>query len=284
MSGGISNMLVEDLHVWDAAAGLQVKTDRGRGGYITNSTIANMTMERVKIPIRFSSGSNDHPDEWWDPNALPVPVPSILIACCSSNASKSLTRNPATTLPSSVVISSLVVLRHVEERPPFTKDLVGEDDNLVGEDRIWLSPTSTSSDTFCTALLLPIVMPHPSVETLIQETWSILKRICRLPSPELESCINEALFIWFYSSDARRSAQAPSSYNWLECICGCQCIRWLFVCVCEELNRMVELTNSNITSFNLTRKARVHMRWVKPKQRVGQATRRQVRELLKVKA
>ncbi|KAJ8638410.1 hypothetical protein MRB53_012677 [Persea americana] len=72
MSGGISNMLVEDLHVWDAAAELRVKTDRGRGGYITNITIANMTMERVKIPIRFSSGSNDHPDEWWDPNALPV--------------------------------------------------------------------------------------------------------------------------------------------------------------------------------------------------------------------
>ena len=64
MSGGISNMLVEDLHVWDAAAELRVKTDRGRGGYITNITIANMTMERVKIPIRFSSGSNDHPDEW----------------------------------------------------------------------------------------------------------------------------------------------------------------------------------------------------------------------------
>ncbi|XXG72159.1 hypothetical protein AAC387_Pa07g1316 [Persea americana] len=34
-----------------------------------------MTMERVKIPIRFSSGSNDHPDEWWDPNALPVEIP-----------------------------------------------------------------------------------------------------------------------------------------------------------------------------------------------------------------
>ncbi|KAJ8632793.1 hypothetical protein MRB53_026129 [Persea americana] len=72
MSGGISNMMVEDLHVWDAAAGLRVKIDRGRGGYISNSTIASMTMERVKIPIRFSSGSNDHPDEWWDPNALPV--------------------------------------------------------------------------------------------------------------------------------------------------------------------------------------------------------------------
>ncbi|KAJ6378006.1 hypothetical protein OIU78_028272 [Salix suchowensis] len=29
-------------------------------------------MERVKVPIRFSRGSNDHPDEGWDPKAVPV--------------------------------------------------------------------------------------------------------------------------------------------------------------------------------------------------------------------
>lgn len=72
MSGGISNVLVEDLHVRNSAAGVRVKTDKGRGGYITNITITNLTMENVKIPIRFSRGSNDHPDEGWDPRALPL--------------------------------------------------------------------------------------------------------------------------------------------------------------------------------------------------------------------
>ncbi|GAV70961.1 Glyco_hydro_28 domain-containing protein [Cephalotus follicularis] len=71
MSGGIFNVTVEDLHVWDSAAGLRIKTDQGRGGFIANITISNIKMERVKIPIRFSRGSNDHPDEKWDPNALP---------------------------------------------------------------------------------------------------------------------------------------------------------------------------------------------------------------------
>lgn len=71
MSGGIFNVTVDQLHVWDAAAGVRIKTDKGRGGYIENITIRNIKMERVKIPIRISRGSNDHPDEGWDPKALP---------------------------------------------------------------------------------------------------------------------------------------------------------------------------------------------------------------------
>ncbi|KAK2985880.1 hypothetical protein RJ640_008704 [Escallonia rubra] len=71
MSGGISNVIVEDLHVRDSAAGIRIKTDEGRGGYIANITACNITMERVKVPIRFSRGANDHPDEGWDPKAVP---------------------------------------------------------------------------------------------------------------------------------------------------------------------------------------------------------------------
>lgn len=72
MSGGITNVTIEDLHVWDSAAGVRIKTDIGRGGYISNVSIKNIFMERVKVPIRFSRGSNDHPDDGWDPKALPT--------------------------------------------------------------------------------------------------------------------------------------------------------------------------------------------------------------------
>lgn len=72
MSGGIFNITMEDLHVWDSAAGVRIKTDVGRGGYIANISMNNILMERVKIPIRFSRGSNDHPGEGWDPNAFPT--------------------------------------------------------------------------------------------------------------------------------------------------------------------------------------------------------------------
>ncbi|VVB10545.1 unnamed protein product [Arabis nemorensis] len=71
MSGGIFNITIEDIHVWDSAAGLRIKSDKGRGGYISNITINNVLLEKVKVPIRFSRGSNDHPDDKWDPKAIP---------------------------------------------------------------------------------------------------------------------------------------------------------------------------------------------------------------------
>ena len=47
------------------------KTDKGRGGNIENIIIRNIKMERVKIPIKISRGSNGHPDEGRDPKAIP---------------------------------------------------------------------------------------------------------------------------------------------------------------------------------------------------------------------
>jgi len=79
MSGGISNVLVRDLHVWNSAQAVRLKTDVGRGGYITNITISNVTMEKVKVPIRFSRGADDHSDDNYDRTALPR-ISNVLIS------------------------------------------------------------------------------------------------------------------------------------------------------------------------------------------------------------
>ncbi|KAF5727656.1 Pectin lyase-like superfamily protein isoform 2 [Tripterygium wilfordii] len=88
MSGGIYNVTVKDLHVWNSAAGVRIKTDKGRGGYIANITISRILMERVKIPIRFSRGSNDHPDEGWNPKAVPMVKGIFISDVVSLNSTK----------------------------------------------------------------------------------------------------------------------------------------------------------------------------------------------------
>ncbi|PRQ49348.1 putative galacturan 1,4-alpha-galacturonidase [Rosa chinensis] len=88
MSGGISNVTIEDLHVWNSAAGVRLKSDKGRGGYIENVTISNIKMERVKTPIKFSRGSNDHPDKGWDPKAVPKVKGIFISNIVSLNSTK----------------------------------------------------------------------------------------------------------------------------------------------------------------------------------------------------
>jgi len=88
MSGGISNITIENLHVWNSAAGVRIKSDNGRGGYVTNVSISNIRMERVKIPIRFSRGSNDHPDDGWDPKAVPRFKDILISNVVSVNSTK----------------------------------------------------------------------------------------------------------------------------------------------------------------------------------------------------
>lgn len=88
MSGGISNVTIEDLHIRDSSAGVRIKSDKGRGGYIANVSISNIKMERVKIPIKFSRGSNDHPDKGYDSKAVPKVKGIFISNILSLNSTK----------------------------------------------------------------------------------------------------------------------------------------------------------------------------------------------------
>lgn len=63
VSGGIENVLVEDMHVFNAAAGIRLKTAPGRGGYIRNVTIKGMKLEGVRRAIEFSGDAGEHPED-----------------------------------------------------------------------------------------------------------------------------------------------------------------------------------------------------------------------------
>ena len=72
MSGGVSNVLVENVHVWDSRRGVRIKTAPGRGAYVSNIVYRNISLENVRVGIVIKTDYNEHPDEGFDPKAVPI--------------------------------------------------------------------------------------------------------------------------------------------------------------------------------------------------------------------
>uniref|UniRef100_A0A0E0B3G0 Pectate lyase superfamily protein domain-containing protein n=1 Tax=Oryza glumipatula TaxID=40148 RepID=A0A0E0B3G0_9ORYZ len=72
MSGGVSNVLVENVHIWDSRRGVRIKTAPGRGAYVSNITYRNITLEHIRVGIVIKTDYNEHPDEGFDPKAVPI--------------------------------------------------------------------------------------------------------------------------------------------------------------------------------------------------------------------
>ncbi|CAN4086499.1 unnamed protein product [Withania somnifera] len=58
MSGGVSNIIVENLLVWNSKRGIRIKTSPGRGGYIRQVIYRNLTLQNVRVG--------------YDPKAFPI--------------------------------------------------------------------------------------------------------------------------------------------------------------------------------------------------------------------
>lgn len=72
MSGGISNVTVENVLVWNSRRAVRIKTAAGRGGYIRDIAYKNLTFENVRVGIIIKTDYNEHPDMGFDPKAFPV--------------------------------------------------------------------------------------------------------------------------------------------------------------------------------------------------------------------
>ncbi|XP_065029543.1 probable polygalacturonase isoform X1 [Musa acuminata AAA Group] len=71
MSGGISFIYVEHLHIDNSLTGINFKTTRGRGGFIEDIVVSNVEMENVHEAFRFTGHCGGHPNDEYDPDALP---------------------------------------------------------------------------------------------------------------------------------------------------------------------------------------------------------------------
>ncbi|KAJ1292875.1 hypothetical protein BS78_01G023800 [Paspalum vaginatum] len=72
MSGGISEVWAEGLRIVNSLHGIRIKTAPGRGGYVKNVYIANVSMDNVSIAIRITGNYGEHPDDNYDRFALPM--------------------------------------------------------------------------------------------------------------------------------------------------------------------------------------------------------------------
>ncbi|KAH0464693.1 hypothetical protein IEQ34_004796 [Dendrobium chrysotoxum] len=72
MSGGISDIQADHLQIYNSNIGINFKTTRGRGGFMKDILISDVVLQSVRTAINFDGHFGRHPDEKYDPEALPM--------------------------------------------------------------------------------------------------------------------------------------------------------------------------------------------------------------------
>lgn len=72
MSGGVSNITIENVLVFNSRRAVRIKTAAGRGAYIRDITYKNLTFDNVRVGIIIKTDYNEHPDAGFDPKAFPI--------------------------------------------------------------------------------------------------------------------------------------------------------------------------------------------------------------------
>lgn len=71
-SGGVENVVVENINLYNTGIGIHIKTNVGRGGYIRNVKISDVSMNKVRKGIRIAGDVGDHPDGGFSQHAIPI--------------------------------------------------------------------------------------------------------------------------------------------------------------------------------------------------------------------
>ncbi|KAH8494944.1 hypothetical protein Peur_056248 [Populus x canadensis] len=72
MSGGISNVYVEQVYLYNSFSGIEFRTAKGRGGYIKRIIISNIELKNINMAFGAIGDCGSHPDDSFDPHAIPI--------------------------------------------------------------------------------------------------------------------------------------------------------------------------------------------------------------------
>ncbi|XP_059297997.1 probable polygalacturonase isoform X1 [Lycium ferocissimum] len=164
MSGGISNVLVEHVDLHDSLFGIELKTARGRGGYIKDIIVMDVVMKNVQVGIEATGQCDSHPDEKFNSSALPV-VSGItfkdIVGTNVSTAGKfiGLSESPFTSICLSNVTFSI---SSNPSTPWLCSDVSGSSRNVSPEPCPELESSFSSTTSTCFALLR-----HPSNQVAV---------------------------------------------------------------------------------------------------------------------
>ena len=71
MSGGIQDVRIEDITAINTQSGVRIKTAVGRGGFVRDIYVRRMIMKTMKYVFWMTGSYRSHPDNDFDPKALP---------------------------------------------------------------------------------------------------------------------------------------------------------------------------------------------------------------------
>ncbi|XP_065864514.1 probable polygalacturonase [Euphorbia lathyris] len=71
MSGGIEDVRAEDITAINTESAIRIKTSPGRGAYVRDIFVRGMKLDTMKYVFWMTGAYGSHPDQGYDPNALP---------------------------------------------------------------------------------------------------------------------------------------------------------------------------------------------------------------------
>lgn len=72
MSGGIQDVRAEDITAINSESGVRIKTTIGRGAYVKDIFVRRMNLHTMKWVFWMTGTYGQHPDDNFDPKAIPV--------------------------------------------------------------------------------------------------------------------------------------------------------------------------------------------------------------------
>ncbi|KAJ7977613.1 Pectin lyase-like superfamily protein [Quillaja saponaria] len=158
MSGGISNIIVEQLHVHNSFIGIELKTTRGRGGFIKDVLISDTELENIQLAIEATGHYGSHPDEKYDPNALPVVNGITFKNVIGNNISIAGNFSGIVDSPFTSICLSNITLSIISKSSPswFCSNVVGFSDDVSPEPCPNFQSSYSNSSFSCFLSLFPI--------------------------------------------------------------------------------------------------------------------------------